>query len=142
MLYFALRNSVGNIVDILRALNKDTHTKEELQANYLALIEKWGEWEIIGEGMSGLVIRYVDVGNALFSGLAIIFTTLSVVFLVTGIVLGKIVFPLLSKHYKNTNDELVDVSTLRTAEQMKILVQEKGQTKAKTKQTQSGGDWF
>lgn len=114
----ALRHSVGNITDILTLLDKDTHTAVELRENYKHLVEKWGEWELVGENAAGLVVRYVDVGNALFSGLMITFSTLAIVFFSCAVVFGKIVFPLLAKHYKNTNDELVDVATLRSAEQI------------------------
>lgn len=117
----AFRNSVGNITEILNMLSKDNYTTAELQENYAALVEKWGEWELVGENSAGLVVRYVDVGNALFSGLMMTFATLTLIFLISAIILGKIVFPLLAKHYKDTNDELVDMATLKSAEQIDVI---------------------
>ena len=113
-----IKNSIGNITDILTLLDEDKWSGEQLRENYLALIEKWGEWEIIGQGEAGLVVRYVNIGNALFSGLALTFATLTVIFLTAAIILGKIIFPLLSKHFESVNAVLVDVATLRSAEQI------------------------
>ena len=114
-------NSVGNVTEILDMLNKDTHTVEELAENYQILIDKWGEWEIIGAGQAGLVVRYVNIANALFSGLMIIFCTLSAISFVCALVFGKLIFPLLSKHYINANNELVDMATLKSATQIDKL---------------------
>lgn len=112
---FMLRNSLGNILEISQMLDKDLWTRVELQKNYQILVEKWGEWEIVGAGGGGIAIKYVDITKALFSGIAIIFATLSFVSFVIAIVLGKIILPLLCKHYKNMNDELVDIATLQSA---------------------------
>lgn len=99
-------------------LDKENYTATELRSNYQSLVEKWGEWELVGENTAGLAIRYVDIRSALFSGSMIIFVILSAVFFVCAIVFGKIMFPLLSKHYENTNAELVDMATLKSAEQI------------------------
>lgn len=103
----------------------------ELQTNYQYLIDKWGEWEIVGEGMSGLVIRYVNVGNALFSGLMVTFSILSVVSLLIAVLFGKIILPLLSKHFSGSNEEMVDLATLKSATQIDKM----------TEQAKKGG-WF
>lgn len=110
-----LKNSLGNILEISEMLDKDIWTRDELQENYQILVQKWGEWEIFGAGGAGISVKYVDITNALFSGIAIIFATIAFVSFVMAIVLGKIVFPLLRKHYKNLNDELVDIATLQSA---------------------------
>lgn len=89
------------------------------------LIQKWGEWEIVGENSAGLVIRYVNIGNALFSGLMITFTILTIVFLVLAIILGKILFPQLAKMYTNMNEEMVDVATLKTAQKVDDAIENK-----------------
>jgi len=99
-------------------LDKMKYTGTELEQNYQYLVNKWGEWEIIGAGSAGLVIRYVDVGNALFSGLMITYCILTFVTLVLALVLGKIVFPMLEKYFKNSNDEMVDMATLKSASQI------------------------
>lgn len=113
-----IKNSVGNITEILSQLDKSIYSETQIQENYKALIERWGEWEIIGENSAGLVVRYVDIGNALFSGLMIIFSTLTVISLCLGIVFGKIVFPALKRHYENSNTEMVDLATLKSATQI------------------------
>lgn len=122
-----VQNSVGNVTEILQLLDKEAWSGEELQSNYSYLVDKWGEWEIVGAGSAGLVVRYVDVGNAMFSGLMMLYSTLCIISLSVAIVLGKIVFPLLSKHYQDNNDEMVDMATLRSAAQIDAM---------------SGKEWF
>lgn len=115
------KNSIGNVTEILDLLDKNVYSKEQLAVNYQKLVEKWGEWEIVGAGNAGLVIRYVNIGNALFSGLMITFSVFTVISFVLAILLGKIVFPLLSKHFANMNEEMVDMATLRSASQIDKL---------------------
>ena len=110
------QNSVGNITDILQKLDNDVYNKEEIIANYNELAVKWGEWEIIGAS-----VRYIDIGNALFSGLMMTFSTLALVSLSFAIILGKVVFPLLKRYYENTNEEMVDLATLKSASQLDEL---------------------
>lgn len=116
-----LKNSIGNITEILNMLDEDIWSGKEIQENYEYLVNKWGEWEIVGEGNAGIVIRYVDVGNALFSGLAITFATCAFISFAVSIVFGKIILPLLYKHYKNSNEELVDIATLQSAQQIDVM---------------------
>lgn len=114
----AIKHSIGNVVEIINLLDKDKYTGQELVDNYQMLINKWGEWEIIGNSGAGLSVRYVNVGKALFSGLAITYATLTLVMLVLALTLGKLVFPILSKHYASSNEELVDMATLKSAAQI------------------------
>ena len=120
------------MTEILHLLDKDIYTGEQIEENYAYLIEKWGEWEIVGEGNSGLVIRYVDVRNAMFSGLMITYTVLMIVSIVLSIILGKVLFPQLSKLYSDNNAEMVDVATLKSA----AKIDEMAKTKKSTK------EWF
>lgn len=129
-----ISNSVGNITEILHLLDKDIYTGEEIAEHYKYLVEKWGEWEIVGAGSAGLVIRYVDIRNALFSGLMITYTILTVIALLCAIGIGKILFPQLSKLYTNNNDEMVDVATLKSAQQIAEM--------SGKKKNKSGEDWF
>jgi hypothetical protein len=124
-LYLAFKNSIGNVTEILNLLDKENYTGAELRDNYRALVEKWGEWELVGEDSAGIIVRYVDIRNALFSGMMIMFATLSVIFFVCAIVFGKIVFPMLAKHYEETNGELVDIATLKSAEQINEISKRK-----------------
>lgn len=117
-----VKNSVGNVTKILELLDRDNLTGIQLEENYRYLVDKWGEWEIMAGGFS---IRYVDVGNALFSGLMITFSTLTIVSLCAAFVFGKIMFPLLAKHFKNNNDEMVDLATLKSASQIDEMSKKK-----------------
>jgi hypothetical protein len=123
-LCLAARNSVGNIIEILSLLDKDTHSGIEVTQNYAYLVNKWGEWQIV-DGGAGISIKYIDIGNAMFSGLMITFSTLTLITLVAAIVLGKIMFPLLAKHYKNCNEEMVDMATLTSASQINEISKRK-----------------
>ena len=115
------QNSVGNITEILNLLDKDTYTAEQLVDNYQSLVSRWGEWEVIGAGNAGLVIRYVNIGNAFFSGLMIAFSVCTVITFVLAILLGKIIFPMLAKYFDNRNNELVDMATLKSASQIEQI---------------------
>lgn len=106
-------------------LDKDVYTGEQIAENYQYLVEKWGEWEIVGAGNAGLVIRYVDVRNALFSGLMIVYICLTIFCIALAIIIGKIVFPQLSKLYSDTNSEMVDVATLKSAAQIDEMAKKK-----------------
>lgn len=121
------KNSIGNVTEILHLLDKDVYSGEQIEANYAALVEKWGEWEIIGENNSGFVVRYVDVRAALFSGLMITYMVLSIVCLCLAIIIGKILFPRLAKMYTDSNSEMVDIATLKTMSQVEEMTGKKSQ---------------
>lgn len=121
----AIENSIGNVIEILDGLDKDIHTEQEIIDNYNMFIEKYGEWQIVGNGMAGLSIKYIDISNALFSGLMITYTILTVSFFIAAIILGKICFPCISKMYNNNNEEMIDLATLKSASQIDILVDKK-----------------
>lgn len=113
-----VKNSVGNILEILDMLDADKYSGEEIRQNYLYLIDKWGEWEIIGAGSAGLVVRYVDIGRAMFSGLMMLYMVLAAVAATIAVIFGKIVYPLLAKYYEDSNEEMVDLATLQSASQI------------------------
>lgn len=120
-----IENSIGNVTEILNLLDKDKYTGEEIAEHYAYLVEKWGEWEIVGANNTGLVIRYVDVRNAMFSGLMVTFTVLTIVSIAVNFILTKVVFPQLIKMYTKNNDELVDVATLKSAAKIDEIVKNK-----------------
>lgn len=134
-----IQNSIGNVAEIIQLLDNDKYNAEELVHNYQYLISKWGEWEIAGGG-AGLTIRYVDIANAVFSGLMITYSCLTIAMLLLSIVLGKIVFPQLSKMYKNANDEMVDMATLTSASKIEDLC--KKETKIAPVKKKKEGGWF
>lgn len=124
-----IKNSIGNVTEILHLLDKDIYTGEQIEENYAYLVQKWGEWEIVGAGTSGLVIRYVDVRNALFSGLMITYTILTIICVVLSIIFGKVLFPQLSKLFSDNNSEMVDIATLKSAAKIDEMSNNKNSTK-------------
>lgn len=117
-LSLAIENSIGNVLEILDALDKEVYNATEIRENYARLAERWGEWEVIGEENDLFTIRYINVANALFSGVMKAFVTLSMISLAIAIICGKIIFPYLHKVYENYNTELVDMATLKSAQQI------------------------
>lgn len=112
MLILAVRHSFGNMGEIIDLLDSNKFTGEELKTNYAYLIDKYGEW-IIGNGGSGFTITFINIGNAIFSGLMIASCVLSVVFLVSAFVLGKWLLPMLSRQILNDNQDMVNLTILK-----------------------------
>lgn len=133
-LYLALKNSIGNVLEINRLLSVDSESQRQL--NYDMLISKWGKWYIVGDGKGLMDISFVNIPKAMFSGLMITYTTLTIVFFMLLIGLNKIIIPALIKMYTNNNDELVDLATLNTLEQVNEIAGKKEKNK-KTKK-----EWF
>ena len=119
-IFFMLRNSIGNVVGIISKLDSDVYNRTELIQNYNKLADQWGEWELIG-----VSVRYIDIGNALFSGLMITFCILASASILLAVLLGKIIFPALKKHYENSNTEMVDLATLKSASQINEMSKRK-----------------
>jgi hypothetical protein len=112
-LIFAIRNSFGNVAEICTLLESDNYTGEQLQTNYNYLIEKYGEWTI-GTGSNGFQITFVNVGEALFSGVMIVNIVLSVIFFVSAYVLGKWLLPKISAQILLDNQDMVNMTILKT----------------------------
>lgn len=128
------KNSIGNITEILDLLDEKVYNNEQLAENYRYLVDKWGEWEMRGDA-GGLGVRYVDVGRALFSKLMITYLCVSASMLCLSLILGKLVFPLLAKMYKDANDEMVDMATLTSASKIEEISK-------RSKKTNKEGGWF
>lgn len=111
-LIFAIKNSFGNVAEIIDLLNTKKHTGEELQANYQFLVEKYGEW-VIGNGSSGFQITFINIGQALFSGLMIVNCIFFVVFLASAYLLGKWLLPKLSSQILLDNQDMVNLTILK-----------------------------
>ena len=111
-LIFAIKNSFGNVAEIINMLDTKKYTGEELQANYQFLVERYGEW-VIGNGGAGFQITFVNIGHALFSGLMITNCILSVVFLVSAYVLGKWLLPKISAQILIDNQDMVNLVVLK-----------------------------
>lgn len=120
-----IKNSIGNVVEIIDRLDSDTHTRVELLENYEALKERWGEWILFGNEGTGISVKYINVGNALFSGLMITFGTITIISFSLAIIIGKFLLPMLSKMYTNNNEQMVDLATLQTQETVQAIKTEK-----------------
>lgn len=133
ILFFILmiQNSVGNITEIINMLDKNSLTGEEIQTNYQYLIDKWGEWTIVGKHGGVFSIQFVDIQNAFFSGLMATFLTLGIVCLSISILIGKIVLPKLAQYYTDNNQSMVDIATLQTHAEV-----------TKKNKKESKEDWF
>lgn len=110
----AISNSWGNITEIIHLLDKDVHTGEELSANYQYLIEKYGEWIIIGKNAGNFSIQFVDIRKAFFSGLMITYISLAVACFAVAIIAGKFILPKLAQYYSDNNQDMVNMATLQT----------------------------
>ena len=108
---FAIATSVGNLNEIIQKLNSKKYTGEELQANYNALIEKYGEWTI-GNGGAGFQIRFVNIARAFFSGIMITNFTLCGISLLLAFLLGKWILPKTAKMLREENSDLVSLAVL------------------------------
>ena len=117
-LILAIKNSFGNVAEIINMLDTKKYTGEELQANYQFLVEKYGEW-VIGNGGAGFQITFVNIGHALFSGLAIINCIFFVVFIVSAYLLGKWLLPKLSAQILLDNQDMVNLTILKDHDKKK-----------------------
>lgn len=107
----ALENSVGNMDEITTLLNSKKFTGEELRANYLYLTEKYGEW-VIGSGSTGFTLTFINVKAAIFGGFAVFSSISAVVCFVGAFVLGKWLFPLLTRKITQDNQDMVNLTIL------------------------------
>lgn len=111
-LIFAIRNSFGNVAEIMDMLETKNHTGEELRENYEFLIEKYGEW-IIGSGSTGFTISFINIGHALFSGIMITNCICFVIFLIAAYVFGKWLLPKWSEQILINNQDMVNLAVLK-----------------------------
>ena len=114
-LILALKNSFGNIGEIINLLDNKKFTGEELSANYSYLIEKYGEWNI-GNGGSGFEITFVNIGSALFSGVAMFSIFCALFFFVGAFIIGKWLLPAFAKHIEQSNQDMVNMKILEKEE--------------------------
>ena len=108
---FAVRHSIGNILEMKELLNSRKHTGEELAQNYEMLVQKYGEWEV-GQMGGGFSIRFVDIGKAMINGLAVANAVLCVFFLLSAYILGKWLLPRLSNQITQDNQDMVNLRVL------------------------------
>ena len=111
----ALANAFGNIAEIVNKLDTKVYTGEQLKENYQYLVEKYGEWTI-GNGGAGFEITFVNIKNAVFSGVMILSLSLFVVFFVSAFVLGRWIIPKMAEQIKEDNQDAVNLEILEMAE--------------------------
>ena len=111
----ALRYSIGNIMEIMSLLDKKAYNGEQLEINYLYLIEKYGEY-VIGNGGMGFQVKFVNIGNALFSKLFVFYFISFVIMLSGAFILGKWALPRIANQIDENNQDLVNLTVLRSQE--------------------------
>lgn len=117
-LILAIKNSFGNVAEIIDMLDTKKYTGEQLQANYQFLVEKYGEW-VIGNGGAGFQITFINIGRALFSGVMITNFIFFIVFLISSYVLGKWLLPKLSAQILIDNQDMVNLTILKNTDNKK-----------------------
>ena len=111
----AVKNSFGNIAEIIEMLNSRKFDGQTLRSNYDFLTDKYGEW-VIGNGSAGFQITFINIGHALFSGVMIVSFTLSIFFLISAYVLGKWLLPKISAEILIENQDMVNLTILKNAD--------------------------
>ena len=111
----AIRYSVGNIVEIITLLDKKVYNGEQLEVNYLYLIEKYGEY-VIGNGGMGFQVKFVNIGNALISKLFVFYLISGLIMLGGAFAIGKWTLPRIAKQIDEKNQDLVNLTVLRSQE--------------------------
>lgn len=111
-LVLAIRGTFGNLEELLRLLDNDKYTGEQLEQNYKYLINKYGEW-VIGSGGAGFTIRFIDIKQVAFSGF-VLFTFIMAIFLcISAFVLGKWILPKIANQIEQDNQNMVNRTILR-----------------------------
>lgn len=112
LLLIAIKNSIGNVIEIKQLLNSKVFTGEELKANYDMLIAKYGEWHI-GNGGAGFSVEFINIYNAIFSGIAVTCSYLSLMCFVSSFVFGKYILPMISRQITANNQDMVNLTILK-----------------------------
>ena len=124
-LILTVKNSWGNVSEVISMLDEDKYTGLEIEENYKELVEKWGEWTVVGDSGGVMKVEFIDIRNALFSGLMITYLSLTLTCFSIAIIFGKIVFPKLAQLYSENNQDMVNIATLQTHEAVKRNKKEK-----------------
>lgn len=115
-LYFAIKNSFGNVAEIIQLLDTKKFTGEQLSQNYDFLINKYGEW-VIGTGGNGFTITFINISKALFSGVAVANFILSITFFIYSYVLGKWLLPKIASQLILDNQDMVNLYVLKNVKE-------------------------
>lgn len=108
----AIKNSFGNVVEIIKLLDSKKFTGEQLQANYAYLLDKYGNW-VIGSGSKGFMIEFINIGHAIFSGIMISCTIAAGVLFLSSLIFGKWILPAVSRQIIQDNQDMVNLTILK-----------------------------
>jgi len=108
----AISRSMENVNEIYALLDSKTYNDTQLQENYNALVEKYGEL-CVGTGSNGFTIHFIDVKSAIFSAFIVANGVFSVIFILGAFILGKWVLPALKKHIELENQDMVNLTILK-----------------------------
>jgi len=107
----AIRNSLGNISQMMSMLDTKKYNDEQLQINYNQLVAQYGEL-VVGSGSKGFQLVFVNVRNVAFSGFMIFTGVASVIFFIFAFLLGKWLMPLWRKKITEENQDMVNLTIL------------------------------
>lgn len=110
-LFLALRNSLGNLGEIIDLLDSRKYNETEVSEHYQMLIDRYGEWRI-GAESGGMAILFINLKAAVFNGFATMTAIFSVVFLACAFLLGKWILPMRAKQIEQDNQDLVNLTIL------------------------------
>lgn len=113
-LYFAIKNSFGNMAELISLLDSKKYTATELQEHYAQLVEKYGEWHI-GSGSTGFVLNFINIKKVFFSGVMIMNLLGSGICLACHIIAKK-VLPKVAQRNREKNQDLVNMEMLKDKE--------------------------
>jgi hypothetical protein len=123
LLLYTFNNSVGNVLDIMAKLDSGQYNKTEIATNYKELIEKWGEWQIIGGEGGGVGVTFINIPRAFFSGLFYIYGILTLISLFIAVFVGKFLLPRIVKKLDEKRAEDKDLDDLEANEKLKKIAE-------------------
>ena len=112
----AIRYSIGNVIEIVKMLDKKAYNGQELQTNYNYLIQKYGEF-VVGNGGMGFQVKFVNIGAALFSKLFVFYFIVFGIMLAGAFIIGKWALPKIAKGIDERNQDLVNLTVLRNQDE-------------------------
>ena len=112
LFYFSLKNSIGNIAEIIDLLDNKIYNGEQLAENYAYLVNKYGEW-VIGSASGGFTITFINIKRAVFNGLAVIELITSITCFISAYLWGRWLLPLFAKSLTQNNQDMVNLTILK-----------------------------
>lgn len=113
-LYFAIKNSFGNMAELINLLDSKKYTSVELQEHYNMLVERYGEWHI-GSGSTGFQLNFINIKKVFFSGVMLANLIGSGICL-AGHIIAKKILPKVAQRNREKNQDLVNMEMLKKEE--------------------------